>query len=43
MCNGATTRAVREWIKEVELTITYTNWTVYVASQSAEGEPSREL
>ena len=42
-CNGATTRAVREWIREVELTIPYTDRTVYVALQSVEGELRREL
>ena len=42
-CDGGTTRAVRHLIQGVELTIPYTVYTVYVASQSAEGPLKREI
>ena len=42
-CDGSTTKAVREWMQEVELTIPYTPRTVFVAAHSAEGALRREL
>jgi hypothetical protein len=37
MCDGATPASVREWMKEIELTIPYTDRTVYVAQRTAKG------
>lgn len=42
-CDGHSAKSVREWIREVELTLPYTNRTIYVASQSARGSLRREL
>jgi hypothetical protein len=42
-CDGASPHAVREWIREVDLTGAYTQRTVYVAAHSAQGALRREL
>ena len=42
-CDGASTRRLRQWFADVELTQPYTPYSVYVASQSAEGVLRTEL
>lgn len=42
-CDGATTHAVRDWLREVDLTIPYSGCTVYIAAQSATGPLRREI
>ena len=42
-CTGTTPQSVREWIQEVDLTIHYSNQTVYIASQTAKNTLRREL
>lgn len=42
-CDGASTKEVREWIREVEFTIPYSNRTVYIAAKTAEGPLRREI
>jgi hypothetical protein len=42
-CDGSTTKAVREWIREVEFTIPYSERTVYIAARTAEGPLRREV
>jgi hypothetical protein len=42
-CDGASPQSVRDWIREVDLTLPYTEQTVYVAAQSAQGALRREV
>ena len=42
-CTGATPQSVREWIQEIDLTIHYSDQTVYIASQTAKDALRREL
>ena len=42
-CDGNSTKSVREWIREVEFTIPYSNRTVYIAARTAEGALRREI
>lgn len=42
-CDGGSPQAVREWVRNVALTIHYSGYTVYIASQSATGPLRREL
>ena len=42
-CVGATPHAVREWIREVQLTIPYSHWTIHIAAHSAKGALRREI
>ena len=42
-CTGTTPQSVREWIQEVDLTIHYSNQTVYIASQTAKDALRKEL
>ena len=42
-CDGATGKSVRDWIREVEITIAYSLRTVFIAAQSAEGALRREI
>lgn len=42
-CDGACPNLLREWLKEVELTVPYTRRTVYVAAQRAQGILRREI
>lgn len=42
-CDGAAPHAVREWIREISLTLPYSSRTVYVASHSSQGALRREI
>lgn len=42
-CDGSSSKLVREWIMEIELTVPYTDQTTYIASQKAQGPLRREL
>ena len=42
-CTGTTPQSVREWIQEIDLTIHYSDQTVYIASQTARDALRREL
>ena len=42
-CTGATPQSVRDWIREIDLTIHYSTQTVYIASQTARDALRREL
>ena len=42
-CDGSDCQAVREWIKDVDLTTYYSQRTVYIAAQSSYGQLRREL
>ena len=42
-CDGATPHAIREWIREIQLTIPYSSWTVYIAAQAATGSLRRDI
>ena len=42
-CTGATPQNVRDWIREIDLTIHYSTKTVYIASQTARDALRREL
>ena len=42
-CDGSTTRRLRQWFRDVELTIPYTKRTLFVAAQTAEGALRVEL
>ena len=42
-CTGSTPQSVREWIQEINLTIHYSDQTVYIASQTARDALRREL
>jgi len=42
-CDGATTKAVREWIREIGFTIPYSGLTVFIAGHTAEGPLRREI
>ncbi len=42
-CDGQTARQVREWIRDIEISIPYSNRTVYIASQAASGSLKREI
>jgi hypothetical protein len=42
-CDGSDAAAVRAWLREVDLTLPYTDRTIYIASQSATGPLRREL
>lgn len=42
-CDGATSAATRTWIRQVDLSMPYSNLTVYIASQSAQGQLQIEL
>ena len=42
-CDGSSPKVVREWIREVQLTIPYTNRTIYVAQKTARGLLRTEL
>ena len=36
-CDGNSMKAVREWVREVEFTVPYSDQTVYIAARTAEG------
>ena len=42
-CDGANTKSVREWIREIGFTIPYSALTVYIAARTAEGTLRREV
>jgi len=42
-CDGSSTRRLRQWFLDVELTMPYTDRTVYVATQTAQGPLRHEL
>ena len=42
-CEGSSPGTVREWLREVDLTIPYSDDTVYIATQTAQGPLRREL
>jgi len=42
-CDGSSPAAVRDWIREVQLTIPYTQYTIYVAQRTARGMLRTEL
>lgn len=42
-CDGSTTKKLRQWFKAIEITIPYSNRTVYIAALSAEGPLRNEL
>ncbi len=42
-CDGATTKAVREWLREIGFTIPYSVETVYITARTAEGPLRREI
>lgn len=42
-CDGSSTRKLREWFREIELTVPYSNKTVLIASLTAEGPLRSQL
>lgn len=42
-CDGANSNAVRQWFREIEMTMPYTEWTVYIAANTATGALRQEL
>lgn len=42
-CDGSSTQRLREWFRDIELTIPYASRTVYIASLTAEGALRLEL
>lgn len=42
-CDGSNPRAVRDWLLEVEMSMPYTEQTILVAAQSAQGSLKRQL
>jgi len=42
-CDGSTTKSLRHWFRDIDLSIPYTDRTVYVASQTSEGPLRLEL
>jgi len=42
-CDGANTKSVREWLREIGFTIPYSDLTVYIAARTAEGTLRREV
>lgn len=42
-CDGSNPQTVRQWIRQIGLTVNYSYLTVFIASQSSGGELQREL
>ncbi len=42
-CDGVTTKAVREWLREIGFTIPYSVETVYITARTAEEPLQREI